>query len=160
MGRAASDMKSPGASTIVDVTKTTVAVFTVLWLADFLRALLPDLEEPWSYVIGTLMGALVVEAIWLVVFIRPVLSAEWTTDKDELSRAQLDAEIGAATKESVESFRVEVKAMTATGLGWVVLRLAIRAGLVMNIQAANTQLLLVIDDYNLDSEGRPWPRAW
>lgn len=135
-------MKSPGASTIVDVTKTTVAVLTVLWLADLLRALFPDLEEPWSYVIGTLAGAVVVEAVWLVVFIRPVLSVEWTTDEDEVPRAQLDAEIGATTKESIDSFRVEVKAATATGLGWVVLRLAVRNGLLMNIQAANTQLLV------------------
>jgi hypothetical protein len=146
-------------STVIEVAKVAIGVWMVLIVSPVLTGWFPDLPELASYAITTIFAAVGLEIVWLILFLRPELSLTWTKDADPDPQARLDVVMDRSSNESVSRFKVTIEGVRKSGLGRLIVHLALTHGLKVKITARNANLLFILDDYNTGLQDQPLARS-
>ncbi|RPE77894.1 MULTISPECIES: hypothetical protein [unclassified Frondihabitans] len=146
-------------STVIEVAKVAIGVWMVLVVSPILSGWFPDLPELAGYAITTIFAAVVLEIVWLFVFLRPELSLTWTRDADPDTQTRLDVVMDRASNESSSLFKVTIQGVRKSGLGRLIVHLALTHGLTVKVTAVNANLLFILDDYNTGLQNQPLARS-
>lgn len=147
-------LKTEAGRVTAQVVILSVYSLTALWVIPELTKLFPKTVP--GILIETLaivISSAILCTIWAVLSRNAWVRVKWTTLEDSKELNEVSPRIQKTTKSATESFWVHAEFDRAWGIGWVILRLAVRRGLWIKITAPHSSLVLQVDDVGtIDAE--------
>jgi hypothetical protein len=132
-----------------------VYALTALWGIPILTTALPDVPAPLISFGAIVLSSALLCTLWAVVSRTAWLKVKWTTHGDSKELIDVDVRIDPATKSGQEPYMIHVERDRVWGVGWLILRLAVRRGLWVTITAPHSSLVLFNDDSDEISVDEP-----
>ncbi|PPH96038.1 hypothetical protein C5C56_15520 [Rathayibacter sp. AY1D1] len=134
---------SATARTLIEITSTSLVLAITLWLGPLLAKEHPTWHPVAHYAIPALLAVAVTVVVRFFVLVRAHVQIEWTRPDENVPLQELEASIKRRNRMGMQPYVATLQYKRSYGLGWLALRVGIRAGLWVRADAVHGQLLIV-----------------